>query len=101
MPNTDDGIRGQLAEAERIAFENSAPLSVQQLKGLLSRLNTVSRCNHTFTGVQAFAEQHSLDVNRVVLWLHEHGAHCDCEVVYNVYDEFGELVGCGDPPRSW
>ena len=92
MPNTDDGIRGQVAEAERIAFENSAPLSVQQLKELLSRLNAASRCNHAFTDVRVFAEQHSLDVDRVILWLNEHGAHCDCEVVYNVYDEFGELV---------
>ena len=93
MPNTDDGIRGQVAEAERISFENSAPLSVQQLKELLSRLNATNRCNHTFTDVRVFAEQQSLDVDRLILWLHEHGAHCDCEVVYNVYDEFGELVG--------
>ena len=80
MPKTGDGIGGQIAEAERIAFENSAPLSVQQLKDLLSRLDAASRCNHTFTDVRTFAEQHSLDVDRVILWLHEHGAHCDCEV---------------------
>ena len=35
MSRSDDGIKGQIAEAERIAFENSAPLSVQQLRDLL------------------------------------------------------------------
>ena len=93
MSRSDDGIKGQIAEAERIAFENSAPLSVQQLRDLLSSLNSASQCDHTFTGVRSFAEQHGLDVARLSLWLQEHGAGCDCEVVYNIYDEFGELVG--------
>jgi hypothetical protein len=93
MPNSDDGIKGQIAEAERIAFEISAPLSIQQLRNLLSRLNAASQCDHTFTGARSFAEQHCLDVDRLVFWLQEHGAHCDCEVIYNIYDEFGELMG--------
>ena len=93
MPNSDDGIKGQMAEAERIAFENSAPLSIQQLRDLLSRLNAASKCDHTFTGVRSFSEQHCLDVDRLIFWLQEHGAHRDCEVIYNIYDEFGELMG--------
>jgi hypothetical protein len=93
MSTSDDGIREQIAEAERIAFENSAPLSLQQLTDLFSRLNAKSQCDHTFSDTRIFAEQHRLDVGRLVLWLQERGAHCDCEVVYNVYDEFGLLVG--------
>ncbi len=90
---SDDGIKGQIEEAERIAFENSAPLSIQQLRDLFLRLNLASQCDHTFTEVRSFAEQHGLNVDQLSIWLQEHGASCDCEVVYNVYDKFGELVG--------
>lgn len=93
MPVEDDGIKGQIAEAERIAFENSAPLSRQQLKDLLSDLNSKGRCDHTFVDTRRFAAEHQLDASQLVPWLEEHGAHCDCEVVYNVYEEFGDLVG--------
>lgn len=93
MSATDDGIRKQIAEAERIAFENSAPLSIQQLKDLFSHLNAMSQCDHTFSDTRSFAEHHRLDFGRLVPWLQEHGARCDCEVIYNIYDEFGELVG--------
>jgi hypothetical protein len=93
MSESDDGIKGQMAEAERIAFENSAPLSLQQLRDLFSYLDVRNQCGHTFSDTRSFAEQHRIDITRLVPWLQEHGAHCDCEVVYNVYDEFGELVG--------
>lgn len=93
MPIDDDGIKGQIAEAERIAFENSAPLSLQQLKDLFSHLDSKSQCDHTFGDTRRFADQHQLDSRQLIPWLQEHGAHCDCEVVYNVYDEFGDLLG--------
>jgi hypothetical protein len=54
LNSQDPGIRGQIAEAERIAFENSLPMSVQQLKDLLSRLNKDSECAHDYTETIAF-----------------------------------------------
>jgi hypothetical protein len=93
MSSHDDGIKGQIAEAERIAFENSAPLSLQQLRNLISRLSATGPCDHTFSDTRTFAQEHRLDIDRLVFWLERHGAHCDCEVVYNVYDEFRELLG--------
>ena len=93
MSASDDGIKGQIAEADRIVFENAAPLSLQQLRDLFSYLNSKTQCNHTFSDTRSFAEQHRVDAAQLLLWLNEHGAHCDCEVIYNVYDEFGEQVG--------
>jgi hypothetical protein len=93
MSGMDEGIKGQIAEADRIAFENAAPLLLPQLKDLLSHLNSKTHCDHTFSDTRLFAEQHHIDVAQLLPWLKDHGAHCDCEVVYNVYDEFGELLG--------
>jgi hypothetical protein len=92
MPD-DGGIKEQIAKAERIAFENSAPLSLQQLKDLFSYLNEKPQCDNTFKDTLSFVESHQLKSDRVIPWLREHGASCDCEVIYNVYDHFGELVG--------
>jgi hypothetical protein len=93
MSSGDGGIKEQMTEAERIAFENAAPLSLQQLRDLLSYLNSKRECDHSFTETRLFAEQNGLEVAQLIPWLQAHGAHCDCEIVYNVYDEFGELLG--------
>ena len=93
MPAQDGGVRGQIAEAERVAFETSAPMSLQQLKDLFSALNTKSTCHHDFSDTIVLIQREGLDAARVLPWLQEHGAHCDCEVIYNVYDHFGDLVG--------
>jgi hypothetical protein len=93
MTAMDDGIKGQIAEAERVAFENSAPLSLQQLKDLFTRLNVSAPCQHDYSGTVAFLTRETLDPAKVIPWLQEHGGHCDCEIIYNVYDHFGDLVG--------
>jgi len=53
MSASDDGIKGQIAEADRIAFENAAPLSLQQLRDLFSYLNSKTQCNHTFSDTRS------------------------------------------------
>jgi hypothetical protein len=93
MSPPDDGIRGQIEEAGRISFENSAPLSLQQLKDLFTCLNVQAPCKHDYSETLAFIQRESLDATKVLPWLQEYGGHCDCEVIYNVYDHFGDLVG--------
>lgn len=92
MSDHDDGIKGQIAEAERIAFENAAPLSLEQLKELFSELNRQTLCRHNYAGTLAFIQKEGLDPARVLSWLKEYGGHCDCEVIHNVYDHFCELA---------
>ena len=93
MNERDSGIRGQIAEAERIAFENELPMSMKQLKDLLSHLNAKEDCAHDYAATIDFLERNSLDRTKVLPWLEERGGHCDCEVVYNVYDAVGEQLG--------
>lgn len=35
-----------------------------------------------------------MDPESIAPWLNYHGGFCDCEVVGNVYDDVGDLVGC-------
>lgn len=40
-----------------------------------------------------FLKSRDIDSANVIPWLKEHGGFCDCEVIYNVYDDVGDLVG--------
>ncbi len=42
--------------------------------------------------LQRAVEKHGLDVERIVSWLRKHGGYCDCEVLANVEDKFGEII---------
>jgi Protein of unknown function (DUF2695) len=50
-------------------------------------------CNHTLQETTEFLQAQKLDVERILPWLHENGGYCDCEVIYNVENKFGEIVG--------
>lgn len=53
----------------------------------------IVKCGWPGTIVKEYLRQRRLDVERIVPWLRAHGGYCDCEVLYNVVDEFGEIVG--------
>jgi len=40
-----------------------------------------------------FLEKKKLSVELVVTWLRKHGGYCDCEVIYNVEEKFGPIIG--------
>ncbi len=75
--------------------EESIPMPLPVLKEFLSFLGRPDAppCDHTLREALQFLEQHNLDPARVVPWLREHGGHCDCEIIYNVYDAVGDIVG--------
>jgi hypothetical protein len=95
MSDDTGGIKGMIEEADRIAFENSLPMSLDQLKSLLRLLarNDAPECDHTFRDTLTFVSAAGLDQVAVTSWLREHGGHCDCEVIYNVYDAVGDRIG--------
>lgn len=78
-------------QAERLA---SLPLSASELCELFAWLDREDAppCDNTLCETVEFLQARKLDVDKVVAWLHEHGGGCDCEVIYNVDDKFGELV---------
>ena len=57
----------------------------------LNRVDAPS-CVHTFRESIEFLNRRSLDTETIILWLNKHGGYCDCEVIFNVYDEVGEIV---------
>ncbi len=88
-------LKAQFRAAERQKLLESLPVDVETLKELLSSLNKVPSppCAHTHQETIAFLRSRNIDPDAIIPWLREHGGYCDCEVIYNVYDAVGDLVG--------
>ncbi len=92
-----------LEKAQRDA-EARMPISKSDLKALLDAVDEgcfkeregspVCLCDHTLRCTREFLRSRSLSEDQIIPWLAEHGGHCDCEVVYNVGECWGEKVGC-------
>lgn len=80
-------------EQERLVA--SIPMPHRDLRALFDHLDRdgAPECDHTLRETVEFLQKRGLDVERIVLWLREHGGYCDCEVIYNVEEKFGEIVG--------
>ncbi len=95
----DSGIKKKLKalfkKNEQDKLLASLPMSLDDLKDILSYLNRESApaCDHTLKEAIEFSKSRNLDLELVVPWLHEHGGFCDCEVIFNVYDDVGDIVG--------
>ena len=73
----------------------SIPMPHQDLRDLFDHLDrpNAPQCDHSLRETIEFLQKRGLDVDRIVPWLREYGGYCDCEVIYNVDDKFGEIVG--------
>ena len=88
-------LKAQYKKNEHDEIRASIPLGINELKNLLSHLNRESapECDHTLKETIEFLKSNKLNPEVVVPWLGEHGGFCDCEVIYNVYDDVGDIVG--------
>ncbi|ASK33314.1 DUF2695 domain-containing protein [Alloalcanivorax mobilis] len=88
-------LKQKARNRQRAELEASLPLSAQTLKSLFSELDAdgAPPCDHTLTRTREFLHRHGHDVAAVEPWLNQHGGFCDCEVLANVYDEVGDLLG--------
>ncbi|BAZ94903.1 uncharacterized protein FOKN1_2532 [Thiohalobacter thiocyanaticus] len=88
-------LKAQYKQNEQDAIRASIPMGIEELKSLLSFLNRedAPECDHTLKESIEFLEANNLNPELVVPWLIEHGGGCDCEVIYNVYDDVGDIVG--------
>ncbi len=95
--NKDDKkkLKSQYKKNEQETLRASIPMEIDQLKALLSYLNRddAPECDHTLRETVEFLRSRNLDPDTIVPWLLDHGGGCDCEVIYNVYDEVGDIVG--------
>ncbi len=91
--------RQELVKAAKVkqhAKETSKmPISTADLKALLEFLDRPNflHCDHSLKETIEFLDNHSLDKSKIIPWLNEYGGYCDCEVVFNVGDAWGEYVG--------
>jgi hypothetical protein len=78
-------------------MEDSKPISHGDLRGLFEHLDRTSmtgyECDHTFALTEAFLQEKGLSVDTVLQWLGENGGGCDCEVIFNVAQQWEEVVG--------
>jgi len=79
---------------ERKKLIDSIPISHENLRDLFNHLDRGGiECDHTLKETIEFLKSRNLDASKVVPWLNEYGGFCDCEVIYNVDEKFGEIVG--------
>ncbi len=87
-------LKDSYKAAQRQKLETSMPMSRSDLMDLLDYLDeSLSSCDHSLKHTAEFLKNHSLDSNRIIPWLQEHGGYCDCEVLANVEDEFRDILG--------
>jgi hypothetical protein len=84
------------AERERANAEARMPLSKEELKELFDwvdeRLQGID-CDNTLSHTLIFLRDRNLTEELIVPWLGEYGGFCDCEVIANVENEWGEIIG--------
>ena len=88
-------LKAQFKRNEQDALKSSIPMEIGELKELLSFLNREDAppCDHTLKESIEFLKSRDLVPEKIVPWLQEHGGFCDCEVIFNVYDDVGDIVG--------
>jgi hypothetical protein len=73
------------------------PVPHADLRALFELLDEKSgrgyECDHKFTLTRQFLVERRLPVEDMISWLGENGAGCDCEVMFNVEQQWGARVG--------
>jgi hypothetical protein len=71
------------------------PISYSDLKGLFEWLDRPDPppCEHGYKETTEFLTARGLPVESTLKWLREYGGYCDCEVIYNVANDWGDTVG--------
>lgn len=91
--NKEDKKRllNEYKKRERESFEKSLPMSKNLFVDLFDYLDEnleENGCQHDFTLTLSFLEDNNCDVDTVIEWLLENGAGCDCEVLFNIEENF-------------
>ena len=74
-------------------FESSLPMERKLFYALFDFLNDKSEtteCKHDFSLTNEFLKDKNADIEKVIEFLRENGAGCDCEVIFNVEEKFEE-----------
>jgi len=73
---------------------SSIPLGLKDLRDLFDHLDRGGiECDHTLQETIEFLQFRGIEVVPIVEWLRNNGGFSDCEVIFNVDEKYGEMVG--------
>jgi hypothetical protein len=85
----------EMDEAVQSVQEMRVPISKSDLHDLFNWIDKQvedNGCDHTLRHALEFVRARRLPEEKVVTWLNEFGGYCDCEVILNVEEEWGEFA---------
>jgi hypothetical protein len=90
--NRRKALRREIAKQQRAKAEAEMPMSKSDLQDLFDHLDQrlAAEGVTTLCCIPCISHQQRLPEESIVDWLGEHGGFCDCEVLANVENEWGE-----------
>ena len=84
-------LRRKIDRVERAKEEATLPVNRVQLVALFDHLDIalVDGCDHSLRLTTEFLNSRGLPVATVIPWLRDQGGYCDCEVLANVEERWG------------
>jgi hypothetical protein len=85
-------LRRAAEQCSRSSDEARIPISRADLAQLFAHLDIVlsKGCAHTLAHTREFLNTHKLPESAILPWLAEYGGYCDCEVLANVEERWGQ-----------
>jgi hypothetical protein len=97
MPSKSESQRRKALAREAVQREQESaearmPISKAHLAQLFDHLDIALEvgCDHSFRFTLAFLQANELPQGSIIPWLGEYGGFCDCEVLANVEDHWGQ-----------
>ena len=75
--------------------QRKPPISHADLRSLFTFLDRLDPppCQHDHRETIQFLKSRNLPIESTLAWLRANGGFCDCEVIYNVTEKWGDAVG--------
>jgi len=82
----------QYRDEQKAKFIASLPIPLEGFLALFDYLDALDEeCEGDLRLTITFLEENHYPIDEVVDWLRHHGAGCDCEVLFNVEEQFDNL----------
>jgi hypothetical protein len=85
-------LRQELKTKARTEFEASIPAPKADILDLFYYLENGEPCDNTLRQTVEFIRERGLPEAEMVAWLEQHSGFCDCEVLFNVEDDWNQMV---------
>jgi len=87
------GLQREIAKRQMAQAEADRPISRSHLRDLFNYLDeelSAEGCDRSLRFTSRFIAKNGLPEEEIIHWLDEYGGNCDCEVLANVEEEWGE-----------